>query len=153
MIYSEQGLLAVPGYAAAIFLFTMMLYNQSCITRMKINENLWRLNEQKQARHPIGYRVLTWLMLTDMELIALLPWKPKEDDGYQISVTGWVSRRGFANGFPLEAAEKGRITAYVEDFCQFVIQVGRGSNSSTQRRMRLLPRRHAINPSYYRWYT
>lgn len=62
-------------------------------------------------------------MLTDMELIALLPWEPKAN-GSQITVSNGFSKRGFANGFPLKAAEKGRITAYVEDFCQFVIQVG-----------------------------
>ena len=47
-------------------------------------------------------------MLTDMELVALMPW----ENGQQS-----------ANFFPLEAATRGRVNAYIEDGVQFTLQV------------------------------
>lgn len=49
------------------------------------------------------------LILTDMELVALLPWKTSADLA--------------ANGFPIEAAKRGRFNSHVEDGVQVTIQI------------------------------
>mmetsp|Transcript_44739 Transcript_44739/g.121948 ORF Transcript_44739/g.121948 Transcript_44739/m.121948 type:complete len:480 (+) Transcript_44739:803-2242(+) len=105
----EPGITALPGYAAALFLLCMMLYNSLCIREMQ-GEDWWKntLDEDYLKRHPVAYLIFQYLMLTDMELVALLPWKPAS---------------GNANGFPPEAQEKGRFNTHVEDGVQFLLQI------------------------------
>ena len=66
------------------------------------------LDEDYLKRHPVAYLIFQYLMLTDMELVALLPWKPAS---------------GNANGFPPEAQKKGRFNTHVEDGVQFLLQI------------------------------
>ena len=72
-------------------------------------EDWWKntLDEEYLKRHPVAYLIFQYLMLSDMELVALLPWKPAGKDS--------------ANGFPLEASKQGRINAHVEDGVQFLL--------------------------------
>lgn len=119
MIVGEGlGPLALPGYLAALFLFVVVLVNQLDISAME-SEDWWldSLDTEKMKRHKIGFSLLKWLMVTDMELIALLPWKQEDDE----------NSAHLANGFPLKTVRKGRFTAYFEDISQLAIQVGRGS--------------------------
>ena len=66
------------------------------------------LDEEILNRNANAYCIFWFLMLTDMELVALLPWKPAG---------------GNANGFPPEVQRKGRFNAHVEDGIQFLLQI------------------------------
>ena len=106
----DPGVTSLPGYAAALFLGCMMLYNNICIRKME-GERWWRqgLDQAYLDNHPIAYKVFRLFILTDMELVALLPWKPSGNTS--------------ANGFPLDAAKQGRFNSHVEDGVQVSIQV------------------------------
>ena len=82
-----------------------------CIVRME-REDWWQkaINVKKLKHHANSFTILKGLMLTDMELVTLMPWKRSEDSSSK-------------NGFPLEAAKQGRLNAYAEDAVQFVVQV------------------------------
>lgn len=88
-----------PGRGSPAFLPSTPLFS----------EPWWEINGNYLDSHPAASSVFRCLMLTDMELVALLPWKP----------SGEVA----ANGFPLEAAEQGRRNAHVTNGVQFMIQV------------------------------
>ena len=106
----DPGITALPGWLAALFLGVMMFYNKICVRKME-GELWWRnsINQDYLDDHPIAFAIFRFFILTDMELVALLPWKPSSD----------IS----ANGFPVGATKQGRLNAHIEDGIQVSIQI------------------------------
>ena len=152
ILTEKSGIKTLPGYVAGLFLFGMVwcgltpiltrtrtltltlthatppvpratqhvqntrhtttthqyLYNLLVIRSFQRRE-FWTINEDELKNHPIMHNLFKYLMPCSMELIALLPWRP--------------SNAVEVNGNYLKAVNKGRVSAFVEDIVQFVLQI------------------------------